>query len=198
MFDVDWSDPNRESVGDRRARKQREKGPSDRASNKDNADKESRKDEQSSQASGSGSVRSSMSSVDKQFGFFGGKNRKKGRALGNNKSIASSSAGAPTIHEQEPLEDSHTSNLLVEVSSGILEGSEPVSTDGQHSTVSSDRLDGSKYFLFLCPPPPNTKKNIIRHSQPTKLNLFFHVIATPTSLYTQGSHLDLQARLSNC
>ncbi|KAG8159544.1 hypothetical protein KVR01_010181 [Diaporthe batatas] len=147
MFDVDWSDPNRESVGDRRARKQREKVPSDRASNKDNADKESRKDEQSSQASGSGSVRSSMSSVDKQFGFFGGKNRKKGRVLGNNKSIASSSAGAPTIHEQEqeqePPEDSNTSDLLAEVSSGMLQGSELVSTEGSHSIISSDRLDGS-------------------------------------------------------
>ncbi|POS72784.1 hypothetical protein DHEL01_v208822 [Diaporthe helianthi] len=146
MFDVDWSDPHRESVGDRRARKQRQKGPSDRAPDKDNVDKESKKDEQSSQASGSGSVRSSMSSVDKQFGFFGGKNRKKGRVLGNNKSIASSSAGAPTIQEQEPPEDSNTSDALAETSetsNGMPQGSEQVSADGHLATASSDRLDGS-------------------------------------------------------
>ncbi|KAI3398660.1 hypothetical protein diail_8847 [Diaporthe ilicicola] len=105
MWEVDWSDPNRESVGDRRARKQREKDVSDKASNKENGERAGKKDEQSSQASGSGSVRSSMSSVDKQFGFFGGKNRKKGRVLGNNKSAASSSIGAPTIHEQGPTDD---------------------------------------------------------------------------------------------
>lgn len=149
MFDVDWSDPNRESVGDRRARKQKEKEISDKASskvsNKDNADKDSKRDEQSSQASGSGSVRSSMSSVDKQFGFFGGKNRKKGRALGNSKSAASSTTGAPTIHEQEPTED--IDNNIVEspteASSHVPKDSELVNTEVQHPGVSG-RPHGSK------------------------------------------------------
>lgn len=154
MFDVDWSDPNRESVGDRRARKQKEKGPDDKAPSKDNVDKDSKKDEQNSQASGSGSVRSSMSSVDKQFGFFGGKNRKKGRVLGNNKSMASSSAGAPTIHEQEPPDDHNISDPLAEGSSGMAQGTEPVSTEGRQSAVSSGRLDSSKHFPFLWSHPP--------------------------------------------
>ncbi|KAG6355863.1 hypothetical protein INS49_015247 [Diaporthe citri] len=138
MFDVDWSDPNRESVGDRRARKQKEREFSDKASsNKDNADKDSKRDGQSSQASGSGSVRSSISSVDKQFGFFGGKNRKKGRALGNSKSAASSTTGAPTIHEQEPTED--IDNNIVEspkeASSHVPQDSEVVDTEDQHPSV---------------------------------------------------------------
>jgi hypothetical protein len=175
MFDVDWSDPNRESVGDRRARKEKEKGHSDRAPNKDNADKDSKKDEQYSQASGPGSVRSSMSSVDKQFGFFGGKNRKKGRVLGNNKSIASSSTGAPTIHEQEPPEDSNPNDPLAEASCGVTQDCEPVNTEGRISPVASDRLDGSEL-------PPLSPNDIIRRPQPTWLALFCHVTVPSTSL----------------
>lgn len=164
MFDVDWSDPNRESVGDRRARKQKEKGLSERAASKDNVDKDSKKDEQSSQASGSGSVRSSMSSVDKQFGFFGGKNRKKGRVLGNSKSIASSSVGAPTIHEQEPTGD-NINDPPVELSSCTPQDTEAVNTEDSHSNsaVPSGKLDGSK-------PPPHPflpQNDIIRSSWST-------------------------------
>lgn len=146
MFDVDWSDPNRESVGDRRARKQKEKEVSDKASSKENADKDSRRDEQSSQASGSGSVRSSMSSVDKQFGFFGSKNRKKGRALGNIKSAASSTTGAPTIHEQEPTDDNDNNNIVespTKASSSIPQDSEAAGTGDNDSSVSG-HLHGSK------------------------------------------------------
>lgn len=139
MFDVDWSDPNRESVGDRRARKQREKGASAKAGDKDNGDRGSKKDEQSSQASGSGSVRSSMSSVDKQFGFFGGKNRKKARVMGNNnKSAASSSMGAPTIHEQGPADDTNIDDILTEASSVAQQDSEGLCTEN-HSPGLSDR-----------------------------------------------------------
>lgn len=101
MFDVDWSDPNRESVGDRRARKQK----------KDGKGKESSTDGDSGDQDGnrtSGSVRSSVSSADKQFGFFGGGKHsstpKKGTAssfIGKPKSAASSSQRAPTIDEQD-------------------------------------------------------------------------------------------------
>lgn len=165
MFDVDWSDPNRESVGDRRARKQKEKGLSERAANKDNADKDSKKDEQSSQASGSGSVRSSMSSVDKQFGFFGGKNRKKGRVLGNSKSIASSSVGAPTIHEQEAAEDNNINYPPGETPSCTPQDTEAVNTEDCHSNsaVPSGKLDGSK----PSPPPLFLQNDIIRNSWST-------------------------------
>jgi hypothetical protein len=162
MFDVDWSDPNRESVGDRRARKQKEKGVGervgDKAANKDTADKDSKKDEQYSQVSGSGSVRSSMSSVDKQFGFFGGKNRKRGRVPGNNKSIASSSTGAPTIHEQEPLRDINPHAQLVDVSAESHQDFEQVNAEQGHYTLTSDRLDSSE-SRPPAPCPPTTSSD---------------------------------------
>ncbi|KAF3770658.1 hypothetical protein M406DRAFT_326083 [Cryphonectria parasitica EP155] len=121
MFDVDWSDPNRESVGDRRARKQKEKGKGkgkEKDGHKDaatasslNEDDDSEQyqklDDHLSQGGGtrtSGSVRTSVSSVDKQFGFFGGKHRHKGGSSssrkGNAKSVASSSLRSPTIDEK--------------------------------------------------------------------------------------------------
>lgn len=140
MFDVDWSDPNRESVGDRRARKQREKDLSDKASGRDNGEKASKKDEQNSQTSGSGSVRSSMSSVDKQFGFFGGKNRKKGRVLGNNRSTASSSNGAPTIHELGPTDDNTIDDTSNEVSARALQDSQEFDTEDKPHGMSGRPL----------------------------------------------------------
>lgn len=103
MFDVDWSDPNRESVGDRRTRKQkeREKGrdADDDRNSEDQAQKTDGHEGGSSRASES--LRSSVSSIEKQFGFFGAKNRKKGSSRkGKSKSVASSSLRAPTIDEQ--------------------------------------------------------------------------------------------------
>lgn len=92
MFDVDWSDPNREFVGDRRARKKKEK------------EKERDADDEGEGGSSraSESLRSSVSSVEKQFGFFGAKQRKKGSSSrkAKSKSLASSSLRAPTIDEQ--------------------------------------------------------------------------------------------------
>lgn len=122
MFDVDWSDPHRESVGDRRARKKKEKEKEGNGKGKGQGQgkdegilEQCQKDgQQSSQKSGYGSVRSSMSSVDKQFGFFGGKNKRKGldsaktrstRAKSTKtQSTASSSlrrSPAVTVQEQE-------------------------------------------------------------------------------------------------
>lgn len=124
MFDVDWSDPHRESVGDRRARKRKEKEGNGNGKGKgqgkdDGGMEQYTKDgQQNSQKSGYGSVRSSMSSVDKQFGFFGGKNKRKGlesvktrstRAKSTKtQSTASSSlrrSPAVTTQEQEPEPD---------------------------------------------------------------------------------------------
>ncbi|ROW06090.1 hypothetical protein VMCG_04546 [Cytospora schulzeri] len=117
MFDVDWSDPHRESVGDRRARKRKEKeGNAKRKGKGLGKDEEKlelykKEDQQSSQKSGYGSVRSSMSSVDKQFGFFGGKNKRKGLVSAETRSTktkstktqstASSSLRSPTVTIQE-------------------------------------------------------------------------------------------------
>lgn len=109
MFDVDWSDPNRESVGDRRARKEKDKekgkGNASRNDRDDPDDDRSQKaddhDRQSSR--NSGSVRSSVSSIEKQFNFFGGKHRKKGSSISRKnraKSLAGSSLPSPTIEEQ--------------------------------------------------------------------------------------------------
>lgn len=124
MFDVDWSDPNRESVGDRRARKGKDVGKHHHSRNgsQDNNDGghddadlddgEQMTDEQSAGNRTSGSVRSSVSSAEKQFGFFGGKHhhhRKKGAGgagasassrKGKTQSVASSSLRSPTIEEQ--------------------------------------------------------------------------------------------------
>lgn len=174
MFDVDWSDPNRESVGDRRARKQKEKDLGENATNKDNGDKDSKKDEQSSQASGSGSVRSSMSSVDKQFGFFGGKNRKKGRVLGANKSTASSMTGAPTIPEQEPTEDNNIIDPLTEASSNVPQDTQSVDTEDRHSAVSA-RPCSSKLLPEKISPP---------RSQPTWPTPCLPFACQPTHPYT--------------
>lgn len=130
MFDVDWSDPNRESVGDRRARKGRGKAQdrgidaSDSASasasvsvsasasasqslndikglDGDQAPKAGDPDQENSQ--NSGSIRSSVSSIEKQFGFFGGKNRTKGNSTPRKTKatpVAGSSLRTPTIEEQ--------------------------------------------------------------------------------------------------
>ena len=66
MFDVHWTDPNVESVGQRRARKKAEK-----------AEKGEKVKEDEKSGRTSVSTRSSSSSADKAFGFFGGKGFKK-------------------------------------------------------------------------------------------------------------------------
>lgn len=97
MFDVDWSDPNRELVGDRRARKKKEKEKG-RGTDDDGDDHES------SSSRASESLRNSVSSVEKQFGFFGAKQRKKGASGSSRKaksrSTPSSSLRASTIDER--------------------------------------------------------------------------------------------------
>lgn len=95
MFEVDWSNPNRELVGDRRARKKKE-----RAKERDGDELEGEGGGGSSRASES--LRSSMSSVEKQFGFFGAKQRNNKNGSRNkpkSKSLAGSSLRAPTIDE---------------------------------------------------------------------------------------------------
>lgn len=136
MFDVDWSDPNRESVGARRARKQKEKGKdkesdngeSVRRHNSNDNDKDSdlKRDDQGQDSNRtSGSVRSSVSSTDKQFGFFGGKHRKKGSSSrkASAKSGPSSSLRSPTIEEgphDGPVSGSQQTGMVgVEESPGL-------------------------------------------------------------------------------
>lgn len=110
MFDVDWSDPNRESVGDRRVRKQkqhsrgkeRDQTGGEYGYDEDDNEEDLGADDQSGNRT-SGSVRSSVSSTERQFGFFGGKHRKKGGTSsqkGKAKSLASSSLHTSTIEEQ--------------------------------------------------------------------------------------------------
>lgn len=106
---MDWSDPNRESVGDRRARKEKDKergqGNASQNDRDDPDDGRSQKTDDQDQESSrnSGSVRSSVSSIEKQFNFFGGKHRKKGSTTSRKlqaKSLAGSSLRSPTIEEQ--------------------------------------------------------------------------------------------------
>lgn len=103
---MDWSDPNRESVGARRARKQKKDSKGQEGTDRDSGDQDGNRTSES--------VRSSVSSADKQFGFFGGKhsNKKKGSTSSRKdktKSIASSSLRAPTLDEQS--EDQSTSSV---------------------------------------------------------------------------------------
>lgn len=119
MFDVDWSDPNRESVGDRRARKDKKDKDKSKArdsqdgGHEEDEDQDDGADDQSGNRT-SGSVRSSVSSAEKQFGFFGGKHRKKGTTSSSRKaktqSVASSSLRSPTIEEQPHSEVASTSS----------------------------------------------------------------------------------------
>lgn len=111
MFDVDWSDPARESVGDRRTRKDKafkgkgkdEKGDDDTSLDDDQDYKTDNQDRDQDSKRYSDSVRSSVSSIEKQFGFFGGKQRKKGgpsSRLAKSKSVAGSPLRTSTIEEQ--------------------------------------------------------------------------------------------------
>lgn len=68
MFDVSWTDPNRENVGQRRVRKGLER---------ERSEKKRKDDELSQSARASVSTRSSASSTDKSFGIFGSKSSKK-------------------------------------------------------------------------------------------------------------------------
>jgi hypothetical protein len=128
MFDVDWSDPHRESVGDRRARKRKEKEGNGNGNGNGNGkgkgqgegegvmEQYTKDGQQNSQKSGYGSVRSSMSSVDKQFGFFGGKNKRKGfesvktrstraKSTKTQSTASSSLRRSPAVTTQEPDPD---------------------------------------------------------------------------------------------
>lgn len=118
MFDVDWSDPTRESVGDRRARKGRGKAQgkdgdasADTSASQslndakdlhgDHVPKDGDPDQDSNR--NSGSIRSSVSSIEKQFGFFGTKNRTKGNSTSRRTkatSVGGSSLSTRTVEEQ--------------------------------------------------------------------------------------------------
>lgn len=123
MFDVDWSDPNRELVGDRRARKKKEKEKErdvdDDGKSEDQDLAQKTDDHEGSSSRASESLRSSMSSVEKQFGFFAAKQRKKGGSSrkGKSRSVASSSLRASTIDEQPRNEQTSSAP-----SSGIRQG----------------------------------------------------------------------------
>ncbi|ROW15380.1 hypothetical protein VPNG_02241 [Cytospora leucostoma] len=117
MFDVDWSDPNRESVGDRRARKTKEKiKEKEKEGNCENDTEHDRKsnDQRSSQTSGSyGSVRSSMSSIEKQFGLFGGKHkRKEHNSVNTTRSTKAKSTKTPSTKTPSSKTQSTASSSL--------------------------------------------------------------------------------------
>lgn len=161
MFDVDWSDPNRESVGDRRARKRKEK---EKEGN--NGEQYKKEEQRSGQVSGHGSVRSSISSVDKQFGFFGGRNKRKVLDSAKTRptkakstktqSTASSSLQSPTVTIQEQELSSLDENASLLSSPASLRD-----PPGPSSPPSSPGLP-RKLFASKCAPccpaiPTNTK-----------------------------------------
>lgn len=152
MFDVDWSDPNRESVGDRRARKKREKGKGrddEDGLSEDGLSEEHEQGQKTDENEGgssraSESLRSSVSSVEKQFGFFGAKQRKKTNSTrkGKSRSVASSSLRAPTIDEQ-PQNEQPPAHAPSSSSTGPLD---------LPSTLSSSKLP----YICITTPPPTT------------------------------------------
>lgn len=109
MFDVIWTDHNRENVGQRRARKGIEK---------EKAEKKKRDDERSQSGRTSVSTRSSASSADKAFGIFGGKGSKK--SLTPSTATKLSQLHTPSVETQtrknslrttQPSSTSHSSRL---------------------------------------------------------------------------------------
>lgn len=166
MFDVDWSDPNRESVGDRRVRKQKQhtkgkgkdvndqiaRGAFDHEEEEGDDDLDDRTDRTDSQSGNrtSESVRSSVSSAERQFGFFGGKHRKKGGASSQKaktKSLASSSLCTTTIEEQ-PYKET--------ISSASQEHQRPSASGPDHSPSLPPKRFSSEFVL--CPLPHATCK----------------------------------------
>lgn len=121
MFDVDWSDPHRESVGDRRARKVKEK---DKTADAD--DHYQKADDQDTDRN-SGSITFSESSSERQFRFFGSKHRKKSSSASRKskaKSLTGSSLRSPTIDEQ-PQAESRSLESTINLQTDGTSGNEP-------------------------------------------------------------------------
>lgn len=125
MFDVDWSDPNRESIGDRRARKHnatrkgKEKqggkttaGPKDDDGDEGQVSSNDRYSVDLSINRTSGSVRSSDSAGDRQFSFFGGRKRNKSGSSrkGTLKSLVVSSSHSAAVEEEASSKTPSTSS----------------------------------------------------------------------------------------
>ncbi|KAK7749815.1 hypothetical protein SLS53_000395 [Cytospora paraplurivora] len=152
MFDVDWSDPNRESVGDRRARKTKEKVKEKEreGSCEDNIEHDRKSnDQRSSQTSGSyGSVRSSMSSIEKQFGLFGGKHKRKEHKSVNTSRLtkAKSTKTTSTKTLSSKTQSTASSSLRSPTVAVQKEGQEQGNGQPSHETTASETYSGAQLY----------------------------------------------------
>lgn len=163
MFDVIWTDPDRELVGEHRAKKEREREQINKDKNKNRS-----KDSDKSLSRRSLSIRSSRSSTDSPFSFLRNRGLKQAtHAKSDAKSDAktkSNSSGLFTpslVSSRSPLSSTsdaasyRQSVLLGEVSEVFLEA-----TVAETSKIKSTGFDTSRYFQPLSSPhhPNNVKE----------------------------------------
>lgn len=162
MFDVDWSDPNRESIGDRRARKHNAAAKDkDKQGGKTTASLKDDNGDGGQESSGnkfsidlsrhwtSGSIRSSESSGDRQFSFFGGKKRSKSGSSrkGKPKSLEVSSTYSPVVEEEASSKTPSTSSInQPRQTDGV--GESPILASKRHSGKDS-RTDKTSNYIMI-------------------------------------------------
>ncbi|KAK8136942.1 hypothetical protein PG984_004882 [Apiospora sp. TS-2023a] len=197
MFDVLWTDPNRELVGERKIRKELE------AQNKENEKKKAGVNRQSTSAS-------SSSSSERSFGLFSGKARRKTPTPSKQ---ASPSLSAPQTPTDEPRSQrvsgygvkallSHEDDSAVTVkptsSSDATRDSLPEALDGSLSLSSRELLESvnSKWTQPSLVTSTTLSAASQRDSMSTKSE---HLIQTlgPSSFVTKSTEISVSSRNSN-
>ena len=142
MFDVDWTDYDRELVGERKARKEVEKG--------------SKKDDANSVHS-SVSNKSSISSIDKTFSFFGSLGRKKSSTSSKKKKILPSFHHTPKDDDGTSQQSStgrapgtSSSSASTPLSFGPNDETKAANQTGGSLSDGRDRSSKGDSFHFLC------------------------------------------------
>ncbi|KAK8031708.1 hypothetical protein PG990_001442 [Apiospora arundinis] len=193
MFDVLWTDPNRELVGERILRKERE------AHHKE-------KDKKKSGISRQPTSASSSSSSERSFGFFTGKSRKKPLSPSTSGCQSLSALQTPTDESRSPRVSgygvkellSHEDDSVVTVkpaSSSVARDSIPEALDGSLSFSSRESLN-SKWTQ----PSLVTSTALTAASQSDSMSTKSeHLIQTlgPSSFVTQSTEITVSLRNSN-
>ncbi|KAK8046151.1 hypothetical protein PG996_014215 [Apiospora saccharicola] len=197
MFDVLWTDPNRELVGERKIRKELE------AQNKEKEKKKAGVNRQSTSAS-------SSSSSERSFGLFSGKARRKAPTPSKQ---ASPSLSAPQTPTDEPRSQrvsgygvkallSHEDDSAVTVkpasNSDVTRDSIPEALDGSLSLSSRELLESvnSKWTQPSLVTSTTLSAASQRDSMSTKSE---HLIQTlgPSSFVTKSTEISVSSRYSN-
>ncbi|KAK6833722.1 hypothetical protein PG987_008416 [Apiospora arundinis] len=193
MFDVLWTDPNRELVGERILRKERE------ARHKE-------KDKKKAGISRQPTSASSSSSSERSFGFFTGKSRKKPLSPSTSGCQSLSALQTPTDESRSPRVSgygvkellSHEDDSVVTVKpagSSVARDSIPEALDGSLSFSSRESLN-SKWTQ----PSLVTSTALTAASQSDSMSTKSeHLIQTlgPSSFVTQSTEITVSLRNSN-